>query len=755
MKKNFIIALCMLTLPIMAQKVTINPPQSDENTDIALLGDMDVSKTICGWDGHKNVANGTIDGNRITLKDTVYVSGVGTHATSQIIVKLNGATRFVSRVGVDDEVKANALKNSREGVCSYRVLLRGEDNNTVEVASGTVSVLDKTTPLLDVDCNGWKYLILESDAGEVNWSDHLDWANAYFEYYARAATAPYIVSQEEITSKLACATTVFSQPGVRFMHKLKAASSTATLSVSGLPEGLVWNAKRQLVEGTVVQEGEYTYNVQVTNEGRTETEKVKLTVSSKLQQPVPFMGWLSWNVYQANINEANIKATADAMVRYKLLDCGYKYLCLDDNWHADKREAGTGKPVYDAQKFPSGLKALTDYAHGLGLKIGIYSDAAEMTCNSEFGSLGYEEIDAKQYAEWGFDLLKYDYCGAPSDVETAKERYKVMGDALKNSGRDILYYMCEWGQRDPWKWGAETGATCWRATYDSRDTWDAGIYNGSHCGAIQAIDVMKHISVYSGPNRYNDADMMCVGLYGKGIPSSEFVAGKPGMSLTEYKSQFAMWCMFASPLTISFDITNIPQQDLDIITNEELIAIDQDRMGQQADLVVSNDDFEVYSKDLENGDIAVAILNRSASSKKVTVDFSVLPLEEGGKYSFRDLWLHENVGEYEGCFTVDVASHETKVYRISKSGISNGITEAHSVDKEIQVKAENGRVLVKCPATEGAAKRILVSDMAGRVIAQKTATAETVVLPLQAPNGVYVVNVVCGGHSRSVKFELK
>ncbi len=753
MLKHLFTALCFAALPAMSQ-VTVNPPVSDDENDIALLGDMDVSKTICGW-GDGNVANKTWANRPITLRDTVYTSGVGTHATSQIIVKLNGATRFCCRVGVDDEVREAASENAQEGVANYKVILRGENNFTQVVQEGTITALDATSVLIDVDTNGWKYLILEADAGEKTWSDHVDWANAYFEYFAKAATAPYIVSAEEIASKLNCATTVFSQPGVRFMHKIKASSAEATLSAENLPAGLSWNAERKLVEGTIAEEGVYTYDIVITQDGESSTEPVSLTVSSDLQQPVPFMGWLSWNVYKGDINESKIKATADAMVRHNLNDLGYRYLCIDDNWHASARETGTNKPQYSTTKFPSGLKSLTDYAHDLGLKIGIYSDAAEQTCNQEFGSFGYEEIDAKQYAEWGFDLLKYDYCYAPSDMETARNRYKIMGEALKNSGRNILFYMCEWGVRDPWKWASETGATCWRATYDSRDTWDAGGYDGSKCGAIQAIDIMKHIPAYAGVNRFNDADMMCVGLYGKGGPSSEF-GSYLGMSLTEYKSQFAMWCMFASPLTISFDITGeIPQQDLDIITNEELIAINQDRMGQQADLIVSNSNYEIYSKDLENGDIAVAVLNRSASTRDVTIDFSLLPLESGKKYKLRDLWAHEDVGEHQDEYTVTAASHETRVFRVSPSETTNIQTSTLDANAAYSVEANSGKVTIDCPATQGLSKRILISDLAGRIVAQGTTTADQTVLPLRAPRGIYVANIICEGHSRNIKFEVK
>lgn len=235
---------------------------------------------------------------------------------------------------------------------------------------------------------------------------------------------------------------------------------------------LVWNEVRSLVEGVIDTEGEYTYMVHVQQGDESSDVEVHLTVSSELQQPVPFMGWLSWNVVQSEISESVIRTVADAMVSQGLADAGYNYLVIDDLWHASYRQSGTNKPLPNATKFPNGMKVCADYVHDKGLKFGIYSDAANKTCAGAFGSYGYETIDANQYAEWGVDLLKYDYCYAPSDVAPAKERYKTMGDALKASGCNILFYMCEWGVREPWRWATETGATCWRATYDTRDGWN-------------------------------------------------------------------------------------------------------------------------------------------------------------------------------------------------------------------------------------------------------------------------------------------
>lgn len=276
----------------MYVSATIAPPTSDATRDIALLGDMDLTKISNGWGRLQK--NKSIDGNPLILNDTIYSSGVGCHSPSKIIVKLNGATRFVGRVAMDDEVATAAQQSpTNYAIGHYRVSLRSEDGTVVEQAAGDIKY-GKPSPTLDINTNGWKYLILETTNGAGgNAGDHVDWLNAYLEYYARAATPPYLVSEEEIASKLACATTVFSQPGVRFMHKLKASNPSATFAVSDLPEGLTYNAARKLVEGVVAREGVYTYRVSVTNDGQTATEPVKLTVLADLPQPVPFMGWLS------------------------------------------------------------------------------------------------------------------------------------------------------------------------------------------------------------------------------------------------------------------------------------------------------------------------------------------------------------------------------------------------------------------------------------------------------------------------------
>lgn len=731
----------------------INLPESGENgEEIIPLSSMDLTKITNGWGTVK--ANKSIDNNPLRMKGITYTSGVGAHASARVNVKLNGAvTKFHAVIGIDDEVRAQASNDPSQGVCNYSVVLRKQNGESTEVASGEIKYLDTKAVTIDIDnLSDYKYLILDFPEGAQNGNDHVDIANAYFEYVEQNSTRPVIVTEDEMVGNLNCATIMFSQPGVRYMHKLRSSNPDAVITVSDLPAGLVWNEKRSLVEGIIDSEGEYSYMAHVTYDGETADEPISLTVSSSLQQPVPFMGWLSWNVVEGDISENVIATVADAFVSQGLLDAGYNYLVIDDLWHANARQAGTNKPLPDPAKFPNGIKVCADYVHSKNLKFGIYSDAGTSTCAGKFGSYGYETIDANQYAEWGVDLLKYDYCFAPGDLASCKSRYKAMGDALKASGRNILFYICEWGVREPWKWGTETGGTCWRATYDTRDGW-TGINGG--IGIVQSVAGMKDLWPYSGVNRFNDADMMCVGINGTGKSSSDLVLRPAGMTKTEYRTQFSMWCMWASPLTLSFDLREpISAEDLAIMTNSELIAINQDRMGQAAEFVSEDsNEMQLYFKDLENGDIAVAVLNMSSSAHPYTVDFSkISALEPDTEYNVRDLVNHADMPIASNSLTFNsVASHETKVVRLSRkdrTGLPTSLTEA--LDNMTAIFDGNG-LTVCLPGTDGATKRLLVSDPEGRIHAAAEGPEACFEIPFSGKKGAYIINVVCAGRHHSTK----
>lgn len=722
-------------------------PDAPWGQEYIRLSSLEIEKTKCGWENHTPKKDKSIDGNDITIGGKVYESGVGTHGPSQIIIKLNGSvTDFYTVLGVDDEVK-------EAGNFDYHVYVKAEGGATEDVAKGTINRFSNQSVDIHADnLSGWKYLYLETSNGTdgTNTCDHVDWANAYLVFQDQNSTRPCIVSAEKLTTKLACATTVFSQPNVRFMQKVRSTVTGAQLSVSNLPAGLTWNAARNIVEGVVAEEGVYTYQINVTVDGETTSEDVTLTVSSSLQHPVPFMGWLSWNSVQGNISQKIIEQAVELFQNKGLYECGWNHIMMDDLWQGTRKADGTPQP--NASRFPNGLKPVADYVHKNGMKFGLYTDAADRTCAGAFGSYGYETIDAKTYAEWGVDVVKCDYCYAPDDVETAKKRYKALADAFAAAGNNTMLYICEWGVREPWKWGAEVGGRCWRISQDVRDCWTG---SGSGVGVVQSIEAMKNLSAYQGVNRFNDSDMLCTGLHATGKSSNDLCGGTgAGMTDDEYATQFALWCMWSSPMALSFDPSKntLTDADFKLLRNKELIALNQDRMGQQGDLVSEADNLVVFAKDCENGDVALSVTNMSSSEKQATFDFAAIPaLDPTKTYTVRDVMENAEAGEATGTFTTNVRKHATRVFRLAEKKVVDGVASTVAA-KDFSIVAGKNCVKMNMPETAGLAKRILVSDFEGRVVSGLNTTADKAKVALA--KGTYLVTVVCNAHARTVKVQI-
>lgn len=722
-------------------------PDAPLGQEYIRLSSLEIEKTKCGWENHTPKKDKSIDGNNITIGGKVYESGVGTHGPSQIIIKLNGSvTDFYTVLGVDDEVK-------EAGNFDYYVYVKAEGGATEDVAKGTINRFSNQSVDIHADnLSGWKYLYLETSNGNdgTNTCDHIDWANAYLVFQDQNSTRPCIVSAEELTTKLACATTVFSQPNVRFMQKVRSTVTGAQLSVSNLPAGLTWNADRNIVEGVVAEEGVYTYQINVTVDGETTSEDVTLTVSSSLQHPVPFMGWLSWNSVQGNISQKIIEQAVELFQNKGLYECGWNHIMMDDLWQGTRKADGTPQP--NASRFPNGLKTVADYVHKNGMKFGLYTDAADRTCAGAFGSYGYETIDAKTYAEWGVDVVKCDYCYAPDDVETAKKRYKALADAFAAAGNNTMLYICEWGVREPWKWGAEVGGRCWRISQDVRDCWTG---SGSGVGVVQSIEAMKNLSAYQGVNRFNDSDMLCTGLHATGKSSNDLCGGTgAGMTDDEYATQFALWCMWSSPMALSFDPSKntLTDADFKLLRNKELIALNQDRMGQQGDLISEADNLVVFAKDCENGDVALSVTNMSNSEKQATFDFTAIPaLDPTKTYTVRDVMENAEAGEATGTFTTDVRKHATRVFRLAEKKVVDGVASTVAA-KDFSIVAGKNCVKISMPETAGLAKRILVSDFEGRVVGGLTTTADKAKVELA--KGTYLVTVVCNAQATTVKVQI-
>lgn len=375
--------------------------------------------------------------------------------------------------------------------------------------------------------------------------------------------------------------------------------------------------------------------------------------------PKPPMGWMTWNLFQGNINEQLIRETADAMVEGGFRDAGYEYIFIDDLWQGGRDRQNNIIP--DPEKFPNGIKALADYVHSNGLKLGIYSDAAQLTCGGWTASLGFEEQDARTFASWGIDYLKYDYCNAPEDSATARHRYRTMANALQNSGRDIVLGICEWGRRQCEEWCEEVGGQLWRTSYDVRDMWKDIVKEGG-MGIIDIVNVTAPLAKYVRPGQWPDMDMLVVGLNGTGGPSSDL--GGVGCTQTEYQTQMSMWCMMASPLAMTNDLRKVSEEDRRILLNPEIIAINQDVLGKAAERKVMNDNYQIFVRPLADGSHAVALLNTSEKPLTLTADFASLGF--AGKYTVRDVWQHKDVARNASKWKGRVTPHETRVFVVKK-----------------------------------------------------------------------------------------
>jgi alpha-galactosidase len=363
----------------------------------------------------------------------------------------------------------------------------------------------------------------------------------------------------------------------------------------------------------------------------------------------PPMGWNSWNKFGCNVSEDLLKSMADGLVSSGMKDAGYQYVVIDDCWQVSRDADGNIVP--DATRFPSGMKALGDYIHFKGLKFGIYSDAGEKTCAGRPGSQGHEYQDAIIYAKWGVDYLKYDWCH--TGKRNAEEAYATMRDALKATGRPIVFSMCEWGTAKPWQWAKDTG-NLWRTTGDINDHWEGKKKwpDGGCCslGMLDILDLQVGLDSFAGPGHWNDPDMLEV--------------GNGGMTATEYRAHFSLWCILNAPLIAGNDLRSMSPEIKEILTNREVIAVNQDPLGREAKRVWKDGELEVWAKPMSDGSRAVLLLNRGAGEAEIAVPWTTLAYPEHLSASVRDLWAHKDLGKIMGKFSAKVASHDVLVVTV-------------------------------------------------------------------------------------------
>lgn len=357
----------------------------------------------------------------------------------------------------------------------------------------------------------------------------------------------------------------------------------------------------------------------------------------------PPMGFNTWNKFGCNVSDELVRSMADAMVKSGMKDAGYEYIVIDDCWQVSRDEKGN--IVADAKRFPAGIKAVADYVHSLGLKFGIYSDAGLKTCEGRPGGLGHEFQDGLRYAAWGVDYLKYDWCN--TTTQEAQASYALIREALDASGRPIVLSICEWGKAKPWLWGRKVGGNLWRTTEDITDKWNDKVKwpDGSCCafGVLGILDQQVGLESYAGPGHWNDPDMLEV--------------GNGGMSATEYRSHFSLWAILAAPLMAGNDLRDMTSETRDILTNREVIGVDQDAMGREGERVWKAGDLEIWAKQQRDGSRAVVLLNRANTEQQIALKWEQIGYPSHIPATLRDLWAHRELGKFVGEFATPVAPH--------------------------------------------------------------------------------------------------
>ena len=518
---------------------------------------------------------------------------------------------------------------------------------------------------------------------------------------------------DPLAGSMPCATLMYALPGAPYIHKLipnegetvTGVDFAAALSNFVLKEDRVAvGNKYKYISGVApTVEGEYTYVVKTMCAGNEEEAlaKVRLVVDSHIQSPTPMMSWLTWNWFARSISHDKMVEIANGLEKHGLVDAGFNTIVLDDAWA--KPTSDKNALTYDTAKFPTGISGLKAALKKINskIKIGIYSDAGSMTCeNYQPGSYGYEAQHIALFNSWGVDMLKYDYCNAEATTQIS---YSQMGKVINKLNEErkahgenpFVFNICEWGKTQPWIWGADAGGSSWRATSDAREDW---MGDNSRPGVIAGVDEVRRLWMYAGVNRFNDLDMMCIGLHGLGGPSNNTAGHQQnggkivGLNDSQARSQMSLWCMLASPLALTCDLREIPmgeansgqsmpnplitKSDIETLTNTEILAINQDPLGQQAEYMEAlstgktnylDHGYDVYLKDLVKGRVAVSVTNRGGSEIVVpSLNLKDLYLQTGIVYFSREVWSKKEADVKNVLNIGTLKPYETKVYVLSK-----------------------------------------------------------------------------------------
>ncbi|HUB25292.1 MAG TPA: NPCBM/NEW2 domain-containing protein [Tepidisphaeraceae bacterium] len=648
-----------------------SPPAnlSDQAPSIVQLSDLDLSHVRQDW-GQPGV-NKSVGGHPLTIDGKVFDNGVGSHALAIWWIDLGGsAQRFTASVGVDDEVRATA--RSAKSAVEFEVVA---DCKTL-YRSGRMKPGDAAKSI-DLDLHGLKTLVLvvQSLTRSVDYA-HADWADAQIAYVGNAphsidppAEDKTILTPPPPDEPRINGARVFGvRPGHPVLYTIAATGQRPmSFGADGLPDGLSVDPQTGRITGSVAQPGTYALSLTASNALGTSHSQLKLIVGGTIAL-TPQMGWNSWNCFARDVSDEKVRAAADAMVSSGLVNHGWTYINIDDCWEipasepADQRRGPDGRIKTNA-KFPD-MKALADYIHSKGLRAGLYSSPGPSTCGGFTASYQFEQQDADQYADWGFDYLKYDLCSyrtvmrrlaaqtdPPSNLDLERHPYLVMRDALLKENRDILFSFCQYGEADVWTWGQAAGGNSWRTTGDISDNWSSM----SGIGFRQAGHEQ-----YAGPGHWNDPDMLVVGKVG-------WSANLHPTNLTpnEQYTHITLWCLLDAPLLIGCDMTQLDPFTLNLLTNDEVLAVNQDPLGRQASRIYFDDDgLEVWAKDMADGTKAVGLFNRGEMPNTVMVKWSDLGLT--GPQPVRDLWRQKDLGDFDGNYAVQVGRHGAALVKIGK-----------------------------------------------------------------------------------------
>lgn len=601
-------------------------------------------------------AGRTIRDRPIVLGGLHYPHGIGTRSISEFVIDLEGdATRFESVVGFDDAI--------RKGVGSVTFEVWADDARVAN--SGLMSAGDPPKKLI-ADLTGARVLtLLVDDGGDTSNDDEVAWAGATIHLVpqAKSRPEPYTAPVEAAPAisltraaaprpEIHGARVTGATPGRPFLFRVPATGKRPlTFQARGLPSGLVLDPTRGIISGAIRNAGTYDVELDVRGAGGEARRKLRIEAGSDALARTPPMGWNSWNVWGPAVDADKVLDAARLLDESGLADHGFQYVVIDDAWEGERDANGELRPN---DKFPD-MRALAEAIHARGLKLGIYSSPGSKTCEGFAGSWQHEAQDAATFAAWGVDFLKYDWCSyeeiaADHSLPELKRPYLVMRDALARVDRDIVYAMCQYGYGDVWQWGAEAGGHLWRTSGDLLDTWS----NLESVGFRQAGRER-----WTRPGEWNDTDMLVVGTLGWG-PDLRPTRLTPN----EQMLHIALWALQAAPLFIGADLSKLDAFTLALLTNSEVIDVDQDPLGRAAGRIWSDARREIWARPLSDGTTAVGLFNRGLAPHAMTLRWSDLGLR--GRQPVRDLWLRKDLGGFSDSMTAIVPRHGVVFVKVGK-----------------------------------------------------------------------------------------